>query len=255
MNFKWLVLLLLPVIFFSNTSRALAAEAKGVAESLPILGTNVQNGSVICENPDGFSLCNLEYNPKIYGVVVLQPAIGLVSTASANLKPVVTDGITQVRVSSRNGTISVGDYITSSPVDGVGQKVTRSGYALGIAQEDWANNNPEIIGTITVSVQPKPAILTARAGANLILLIKEGIDATYLSPVMTLRYTLAALITLGSIIIGFWFFAKSAHSGIQAIGRNPLAGKSIQVGIAINVGLTIAVMAVGLIIAYLLLVL
>lgn len=226
----------------------------GVANSVNLGDLEVQNGDIICETDSGFALCQEEYSPQTYGVFLSNPGVALVSSASANFKPVLTQGTALVRVSSANGSIETGDYVSSSVMAGVGQKAVRSGYALGVAQEPWTDSDPTKIGLIQVSIQPKPAILTTRAGANLIQLIKEGIDATYLSPLLTLRYTLASLITVSSVVLGFWFFARVAHSGVQAIGRNPLAGKTIQMGIMLNVLITVGVMATGLAVAYLLLV-
>ncbi|HYD35101.1 MAG TPA: hypothetical protein VD999_03480 [Vitreimonas sp.] len=241
-------------VFLLAATSAHALTLSGVATSISIAGENVEDGSVICESDQGFILCSQEYSPQTYGVVVLDPDVGFLSTGSATLKPAITQGIARVRVSSMNGPINKGEYVAASATHGVGQKATRSGYALGIAQADWHESDPNKIGLIPVSVQPKPAIMTARAGANLIQLIKEGIDATYLSPVLALRYTLATLLTVSSVILGFWFFARVAHTGVQAIGRNPLAGRTIQIGILLNVLITLGVMAVGLGLAYLLLV-
>jgi hypothetical protein len=248
--------MLVAIILLITAKPVLAQSVSGVANSMIIQGENIQNGDIICEGEDqeGFGLCKLEYNPKIYGVVVDKPSVGLISDTATASNPVTTSGNAQVRVSSMNGAIKVGDYITSSTKPGVGQKATRSGYALGVAQSEWNSTNPDEVGLIQVSIQPKPAILTSKAGSNLLLLIKEGLDASYLSPVMALRYVLASLITIASIVLGFWFFARSAHSGIQAIGRNPLAGKSIQLSIFLNVVITLGVMGVGLFVAYLLLV-
>lgn len=241
-------------IVLSSTTPALAASSSGVATSTVIQSDQAQNGDIICENEQGFVLCNEEYSPKTYGVVVTNPDVAFISNGDADKKPVITQGVAQVRVTSVNGPIMKGDYVSSSTKSGLGQKATRSGYALGIAQADWTESDPNKVGLLPVSVQPKPAIMTTRAGNNLIQLIKEGIDATYLSPVLALRYTLASLITLSSVILAFWFFARAAHTGVQAIGRNPLASKSIQMGIIFNVAITLGVMGVGLFLAYLLLV-
>lgn len=244
---------LLMVAFLHSALPVNAAKASSLATAISIEELEATDGSIICESGK-FMLCDKEYSPQTYGVVDTTPDVAFISDRDPNKKPVTTQGVVPVRVSTINGPIVAGDYISSSTIPGVGQKATRSGYVLGIAQADYSATDPQAIDLIPVSIQTKPAIMTNRAGANLIQLIKDGIDATYLSPVLALRYMLATLVTLGSIFLAFWFFARVAHTGVQAIGRNPLAGKTIQMGIIYNVFITLGVMGVGLFLAYLLLV-
>lgn len=251
-KFSLSLLLLFQVVV--TTSTIFAADAAGVATSTIIEDENAEDGQIVCESESGFILCDKEYNPQTYGVIVENPNVVFYSDSNPLKKPVVTNGTVQVQVTSANGPIMKGDYVSSSNTPGVGQKAIRSGYALGTAQTDWTDPDPSKIGKVYVNVQPKPAIMTARASANLIDLIKSGIDATFLSPVLALRYTLASLVTICSVAFAFWFFARAAHTGVEAIGRNPLAGKTIQVGILFNVIITLGVMGVGLALAYLLLV-
>ena len=59
---------------------------------------------------------------------------------------------------------------------------------------------------------------------------------------------------VASFVFGILHFGKMAKSGVEALGRNPLAAKTIQFGILLNVLIAIVIMALGLGIAYLVLI-
>lgn len=89
--------------------------------------------------------------------------IGVVST---NPGYVLDDGKTQdpevavalagripVKVSSKNGSIEVGDSLTSSDIPGVAVKAKGSGQIIGTAMEIWDDPNPDNIGSVTMFVK------------------------------------------------------------------------------------------------------
>jgi F0F1-type ATP synthase membrane subunit c/vacuolar-type H+-ATPase subunit K len=53
-----------------------------------------------------------------------------------------------------------------------------------------------------------------------------------------------------SFILGFISFGRIANTGVEALGRNPLAGKMIQFGIFLNVLITISIVIAGFALAY-----
>jgi F0F1-type ATP synthase membrane subunit c/vacuolar-type H+-ATPase subunit K len=53
--------------------------------------------------------------------------------------------------------------------------------------------------------------------------------------------------------LGFVFFGRVVARGVEAMGRNPLAGSLIAVSVVFNLILTVVIMLVGLGIAYLIL--
>ena len=193
----------------------------------------------------------------MFGVVTTTPSVQLVSesTPSGKLQyPVVSSGKIQVRVSSVNGVIKAGDFVTSSEISGVAGKALKSGYVLGTAVDSWEIEDTEQIGVIGVNLGIKPAVMSAKATTNLIGMIKEGVEASFLSPLSALRYVVAGIIATASVVAGLIFFGKVARGGIESIGRNPLAGKMIQFSVVMNVILTAAIMLVGVAIGYLILV-
>jgi F0F1-type ATP synthase membrane subunit c/vacuolar-type H+-ATPase subunit K len=76
-----------------------------------------------------------------------------------------------------------------------------------------------------------------------------------LEPIESLRYLLAIAMVLIAFTLGMIYFGRSSRAGIEAIGRNPLAKKVIQLTVFMNIILTVVIVLVGLGIAYLILVL
>jgi hypothetical protein len=249
---------LLPLFLFLLISAfpklALAQESSsGIAVPIPVAG-EVKDGYIICSTATGNIPCDKAYDPGAFGVIALSPAISFnQDSPQAGYHPIISSGKTYVLVSSLKGVIKKGDFVTSSVTSGVGMKATKSGYVLGSALEDWSDVDPTKIGKILVSVSIRPAILSSGAGANLIEMIREGVDAAFMTPLAALRYVIASIIIAASVILGFIYFGKIAKSGVEAVGRNPLAGARIQSSVLINVVLTILIMGGGLLVAYIVL--
>ena len=240
------------LLFFLFSGYKLAAAISGVAIEIPVVGS--VNGALVCSAAGGYGLCERPYDPNMFGVVNLEPAVSLTSTGSANLVPVISSGNARIQISGVNGPIKKGDFITSSLVKGFGMKAKNSGYVLGVALEDFDGQSQADQGRLLVSLGIKPAVMSTRASTNLIQMMREGVDAAFLSPLSALRYVTAGVVAAASVITGLWFFGRVARGGIEAIGRNPLAGKMIQFSVMMNVGLTLAIMAAGIIVAYIILV-
>ena len=241
--------------FFIPKTAFAQTTSMSVSVSYDIKGDNVQDGSIVCAYEGGYELCNAGYDPKMYGLVSTNPALSLLNTAQNNAKPVITSGKAVVKVTSQNGTIKAGDFVTSSPKGGVAMKADKSGYVLGTALEDYSDENPDNTGSIVVSIGIRPAVLTPGAAANLLELIKQGIDAAFYSPISALRYILAAFVVSAAFILGFVYFGRVARAGVESLGRNPLASRAIQFGIFVNAGLMFVIVGVGVGIAYLILIL
>lgn len=231
------------------------SQLTGIAVSVPVREGDVQGGDLICSDRESYIKCVNEYDSSLYGVVSDEPAASLESEVIENAKLVVTDGQATVRVSTINGNIAVGDLITTSLTPGVGQKATRNGHVLGSALQTYDTSDPSQVGEILVSLNIRPTTSLSDVGANLFQTIREGLSASVLSPLASLRYILVAGIVLSSFILGFVYFGRVAKTGVEAIGRNPLAGRTIEFSVILHILLTIVIVAVGLAISYLILVL
>lgn len=227
--------------------------SSGVAIEIPIVGSRPSNGSLIASTQKGYTLSKTEYDPALYGVVVSRPALVLGSGKQSGLVPVITNGKAYVRVTGAS--IKSGDYLTSSKTSGVAQKAESSGFVIGTALGDSAQTSGE--RTVLASIGPRynAAVEGSGKGVNLLTHVKSAASSPFLSPLTSLRYLLAVIVTAIAFAGSFWYFGKFGKAGIVALGRNPLASKTIAVGITVNVILTIAIMGAGLFLAYLILVL
>lgn len=259
---------------FGVVGTAFAQEPpSGIAVTVPIADEEAVDGDILCATDVGYVRCTVAYDPAIYGVLTENPAVSLEATPSTpsagsgqagsgqlgseNLKPVSSSGTVLVRVSSRNGDIGVGDFITSSEVAGVGQKADGSGYVLGNALDALQSSGPDDIGKIYVSLSVRPPGVAATSSStprNLVETFRQALSAPVLSPLASLRYVLAALVAIIAFTLGFLYFGKVARSGVEAIGRNPLAGRMIEFSVVLNILLTLGIVGIGVGISYLILI-
>lgn len=229
--------------------------SSGVAQYIEIAG-EVRDGAVICGSEASARACAAGYDPNMMGVVTLTPAVSFgVATPSAGTVPVTSTGNSYVMVSGVNGAIAPGDFVTSSEAEGVAVKALKSGYVLGVAVEGFAGETAEDRGKILVTIGVRPAVLSTGAGENLVEMIKQGMESAFLTPLSALRYIVAGILVILSVGFGISHFGKLAKSGVEAVGRNPLASRAIQLSVLFNVVLTVGIIGVGVLIAYLVLVL
>ena len=228
--------------------------ATGIALPVAVEDKNVKEGDIITTTNKGYGLSSYAYDPSLYGVVANNAAISLKEKTGGTVS-VISFGKALVRVSTINGPIKKNNPITSSSIRGVGQKADVNGFILGIALENYSNSNQNAIGKILVSIDPHYNATFIGIRTNLVENIKVVAGAPLLSPLTTLRYLLAAIIVIVSFVIGFIYFGKIARTGVEALGRNPLAARIIQLGIIINVILTAGIILIGVGIAYLILIL
>jgi len=252
---KKLPALILIIVLFCIARVALAQEiATGIALPTLINERTVKDGDIITATSDGYKLSSYAYDPSVYGVVATNPAVSL-REKNSKAMPVISFGKALVRVSTINGQIKKNNPITSSSIKGAGQKADVNGFILGIALENYSSSNPNAIGKILVSIDPHYNATFIGIRTNLVENLKVVAGAPLLSPLTTLRYLLAAIVTITSFVIGFIYFGRIARTGVEALGRNPLAARIIQLGIIINVVLTAGIILIGVGIAYLILIL
>ncbi|HSW48296.1 MAG TPA: hypothetical protein VLG67_04415, partial [Candidatus Saccharimonadales bacterium] len=94
------------------------------------------------------------YDNTTVGIISTNPAylIGDVGDNTGAPVKLALSGRVPVKVSSINGSIKAGDYLTSSAIPGVAMKATRPGQMIGKALEDYSSNDPTSIGSISVFV-------------------------------------------------------------------------------------------------------
>ncbi len=238
-----------------------AQQLEGIAEYLPITDSGVKDGDIVTFVDNAYRRAKIPYDPHLIGVVNLEPAIALNVVGPEGTYAVVTKHTVHVNVSSSNGPINAGDFITSSDRAGNGMKATKAGTVLGIALASFKPQEANTIGQIPVEINityavPKEAEPPSQARSivsQLLRLLTTGAEAAATEPNTALRYIVAALVLLLSITFGFLAFGRSAANGIIAIGRNPLARRSILLGVSFNILMTVAFVAAGLVLGFLIL--
>lgn len=222
----------------------------GIATYLPLIDEEVEDGDIVSYSPRGYYITNLPYDAAMVGIISLNPAVALETTDLENAQPVIFTGNVGINVVTSNGPIKNGDLITSSDVKGAGMKATRAGYVLGTALADYNNPDPTVVGKVPVSLNIHYFFSETRVQTGLLDFFSLASLATYEQPTVVFKYLIAGLVVLMTCILGFLSFGRIANTGIQAVGRNPLASSKIQFAIILNVFLTIVIIGSGLAVAY-----
>ncbi len=223
----------------------------GIANYLEIPTGKVEDGSIIVLSQKGYALSNAPYDATIVGVVDLNPAVSIKSDTTKKGYPVVSLGTVRTKVSGSNGTIKRGDGITTSTIPGTGMKSTDSGYVVGESLQDVSFAKSTDIKFIDVAVNPHHLQLRNQLSNSIFDIFSLSKIAAYEKPSKALQYILAAIIIILSFGIGFLIFSKVVSKGIEAMGRNPLAGRMIQLSIVFNVLLIAIIVIAGTALAYL----
>jgi F0F1-type ATP synthase membrane subunit c/vacuolar-type H+-ATPase subunit K len=239
------------------TSLAAYAASSGTGYSIPVAADFGTDGSIVSFKNGEYSLSSTDYDVNMYGVLSDNPTISIQDTNMTPQKLIVSVGDADVRVSTKNGAIKKGDFITSSDVPGVGMKATKTGQVIGVATQDYDATSSDQVGTIVVFVNVHTQMIDLQAGGstNVLTALKAGLDSNFLSPLISLRYILASLVAGVTFVIGFTAFGRVSGSSVEALGRNPLAGAHIRRIVVFNFLLTFVIMIAGLVVAYLILIL
>lgn len=220
----------------------------GVANYLPIV-EKANDGAIIVSTNGRYELSKREYDSQMVGVVSENAAV-VFEVEGEDQSPVVGNGNAYVLVSTANGPIQKGDLITTSERPGIGMKATKSGYVLGSALEDFTSANTSEVKAINIALNIRYNSFKTQASQSLFDLLNLTAVATTEEPTTVFKYFLAGMILVLAFVIGFFSFGRIANTGIEALGRNPLAGRMIQLGIMLNVVITVAIIASGVIMAY-----
>jgi len=189
-------------------------------------------------------------DPRTYGILVADPVMVYRTLPSL---AVARDGDAMVNITTRGGAISVGDYITSSPITGKGEKAQGlTGYMVGVALDNFDGRGATqsvnylgkkyMAGKIAVSIGIGPASpVVAKAAGGVLGTLRQLATAimfnisTSQQAEKIIRYILAVLVAVIIIYVSYRAFGKNVTQGIESIGRNPLAKGTIQAMITLNI--------------------
>lgn len=241
--------------FFAWTTQASVSNAQVTASGIAkmyTLTTKAPAGSVVCLNNEaGIGFCELSYDPQVFGIVVDTPAGAITdNNPGTNSALIVKDGTAPIRVTNAAGDIKIGDLLTNSSTPGLAQKALHNGFIIGQAMENYSSAEE---GTIMMTVHIAQTTSFTDARSNLLEVLRSGLAAPILTPLAVLRYVLAALVLIIAFILGFVYFGRMARTSVEAVGRNPLASRTIQLNIFINLILMLVIFSIGLALSYLIL--
>jgi len=120
--------------------------------------TKLEPGDLVIasDEKETVELTTSSYDPKLIGVVATRPNIlfrldgwsslgDKADRTSGTSAPISLVGRVPVKVSTENGPIEVGDYLTSSNKPGVAKKATKPGTIIGKALEDFDGEQGKIL--------------------------------------------------------------------------------------------------------------
>jgi hypothetical protein len=243
----------------SSVPAAWASLSQGFATASPIASGSLvaldekSSGSVVTADSTNVG--------RLFGVVVppSSASISLSGTGDGQVQ-VVTSGTASVLVTTAGGDIHVGDYITVSPIAGVGQKVgSSSTRVVGTAQSDFngsgegvtkrtiddGNSKREVaIGQIPVVIAVSSYTSTdgkqPYAIPNWLQQLSNTLAGKAVSPI---RIIMAGIILLVALISVTVLLYSAVRNSIISIGRNPLSRGSVFKGLLTVVAISGGILA------------
>lgn len=227
-------------------------------------------GSIVSLNKDSsenVSASNTSNVNAIIGVVINGDSSPItLSSNQSNQVQVATSGVVPVLLSDINGTISLGDEITASPIDGVGMKATDNAKVVGIAQGDLASSSNHTQQTYTDKQGQKHTILIGQVAVlvDVSYFFKQP-DKSVIPPaiqnianalagkaVNPLPILVSLAIFLITMIVVVTLIYTMIHGSIISVGRNPMSQAAIyrnliQLSALVVVILAVAVIAISVI--------
>ncbi len=217
----------------------------------------MQDGDIISINQETgeyiLAQSGLEQPTELFGIIVEDAP--LVYRTSETGTPVVRAGEVYLNVSTLGGEIKKGDFIATSKLPGKGKKMTETVEDIvGVAVEGFDGSEGEEVNVEGENVKVGIALVSLRLVSGYdeqregfrkvasLYLGELGLSAldvfsSQQGTEMFIRYIIAALIVLLSLVLTFRFLGRNIINSMQSMGRNPLAGRKIQTMIVLNVAL------------------
>lgn len=236
-----------------------------IAHTLAISDPEAVDGDIVSLGTEEQTLVRStkSYDERIYGALVENPVMVY---RTLDTLPVTRSGDVYINVTTIGGPITVGDYITSSPIPGKGQKASElNGYMVGVALTVFDGSDGVPLDhdgksyssgkvKVTVGIGPASPVVVKAAGGVLGTLRQIVTAILYNISVSRdlekiIRYIIAALVATVIVYTGYRAFGVNITRGIEAIGRNPLAKVTIQSMIIVNVIMLLLVSLGGILLS------
>ncbi len=238
----------------------------GVAYSYKIIDENVEYGDIISYDKEKGLLYSSkkDADKNMFGVVVEDPIL-LFRTDGEGRMPIVQSGKVLVNVTTINGPIKKGDYISSSAISGKGKKASlEDGYVLGFALESFGDGLKVQEGKIVsgkvlvmVGIEEKKNKENLENSLKIPLFNSDenkglgkdsggGNSLNSKSGVNTIKYTVAAIVAIAFIFIALRNFMTVVNKGVVSVGRNPLAKSSVWSIVVLNTIIALVISVIGI---------
>lgn len=240
-------------------------------------GEPLQNGMIVQlmvadgKNEPKVVALTQENEQQVLGVIVAS-SDSPVALADPNKQQVFVarNGQYSVLVSTQNGPITSGDYVTISSLKGVGMKSdSKHQVILGKALQNFSDGANASGHTTLAAGESKKKVALGRILVDVGIARNPAYSGDVIAgvpqwmtqianqvsgrPITAMRlYACLAILFVTVVVSGSVLFA-GARSGMSAVGRNPLAKKSIFRSMITVVMMAIIIVMVGIVAVYLLL--
>lgn len=181
---------------------------------------------------------------KLFGVVVDVNDAPVTLSSDGKKVFIATAGKFDVMVSTQNGPIKAGDYITVSAIDGIGMKAgSKEPIIIGRALGDFdgainkigvsqvkssdGTNKEVTIGRVQTDVVVAGNPLLKAEQPNVPEALRKAAEAIAGKPVNAVRIYTSMFVFIVSTVVATILLYGGVRSAIISIGRNPLGKKSI----------------------------
>ncbi|MFH0936717.1 MAG: hypothetical protein V1808_00265 [Candidatus Daviesbacteria bacterium] len=232
-----------------------------------VADSKTEDGDIVIMTDKGVTRASQSFSPLLFGI--LQPKALLVYRESDTTKqPVTRSGVAEVNVTTYNGPIKPGDFITSSQIPGKGQKATYSGYVIGVAltslnegegqKFDYVNaQNPKLnkqvlLGKVKVALKFEYAEIAGGRFSKLLGPLSAIFSATVQDPdrfIIVVKYFIAGIVVFLGFVISFFASTRTLPKAAEAVGRNPLAKGSIYFTVALAIAFSVVILGIAMVAA------
>lgn len=229
----------------------------------------LQKGMLVAENKDDPSkvkAITADELDRLKGVVVQQNDSPVTLSSDGQNIFVASSGVFEILVSSENGFINKGDYISISSLKGIGMKARSdqrivAARAIGEFKDNSAslgqaqvNSRPVSLARIEATIEIFRNPFYKSPEGSTVPKLLENISVTVAGgPVSAAKMWLALTIFAISAFIVVVMLYSGIKSSFVSLGRNPLSKKAVFQGVAQVLVMSLIVFITGLFGVYLLL--
>jgi|GEM_PF-2540519 len=191
-------------------------------------GVFAQEGAVVVHNSenDAYGIAEGVDAPQVFGVVAVKPS--LVFSTGVNQVPVVTGGVSLVRVDNTNGVIARGDVLITGSSTGVAVRAgAHDKNVFAIALEGGESEEKNEVYLIQAQIGVTDAVAAHASQQEQVdesQIVEEESEYNLAS---IIRAAIATVLAIGGLVFVLYSFRSTIAQGVVSVGRNPRARRSI----------------------------